>query len=102
MMSEHTDEGSASAEEAGRIREAVRKVGQAQGFPLFKLYFGRDSTGDEAVWIYFDLDPSYASGRQEISRLDSLATAVKEAIFRIHTPLVPYVRFREGNVARAR
>lgn len=101
-MSEQTSGNGASGVEAKRIHDIVRRVGGAQGFPYFELTFGKDSTGDDAVWIYFDLDPTYASGHEEIKRLDSLVTLVKDALFENHILRVPYVRFRERKVAQGR
>ncbi|MGH6989043.1 MAG: hypothetical protein ACREFD_10655 [Stellaceae bacterium] len=91
----------ASLAEAKEIHEAVRRIGRERGFPFFELHFDQDSTGDDAVWIYFDVDPSDWSGREGIGRLDSLATSVKDAIFETHIPRIPYVRFRERKVAQA-
>jgi len=72
----------------------VKQAAEPEGFRLFELRFGDDSTGDAAVWISFFLGPSYPTNAPSIQVLNRLRHAVLAKLFAHKIGRVPYIRFR--------
>src|SRR5437667_7226806 len=87
------------AGEDRRIRRLVKQVAEPEGFPLFELDFGEDSTGTPAVWISFLLDHEYPTTKSSIQALTQLGQRVKSSLFQHDIGRVPYIRFRERQKA---
>jgi hypothetical protein len=99
MAGEISDNSTAGASEARWIRELVKEAAEPEGFPLFELNFGDDSTGSPAVWISFFLDHEYPTTKESIEVLTRLGQRVKSSLFQHDISRVPYIRFRERQKA---
>jgi hypothetical protein len=97
MTGEIFDRGGAEGEEAKRIHELVRENAVKEGFGTFKLQFGEDSTGDPAVWIWFEIDPKYSIADDSIKTLTRLRRLVRSALLAAGIHRIPYVRFKESS-----
>ena len=88
----------APANEAQRIRDAVKVVLKQQHFPYgirqFDLEFGEDSTGDPAVWIWFPIDDDPDPSKEKLSRLNRLVRQTRDMIREYGITRWPYVNFR--------
>ncbi|HXQ50909.1 MAG TPA: hypothetical protein VN802_07440 [Stellaceae bacterium] len=99
MVDDSPDKYAASAEEAKRIHEIVRSRAIGLGFETFEVHFGKDSTGEPAVWISFILDRRFPTDKESVRRLSKLGRTVKAALFETNISRIPYVRFRERQEA---
>jgi hypothetical protein len=99
MAGEISGNSTARASEERRIRRLVKQVAEPEGFPLFELLFGEDSTGTPAVWISFLLDHEYPTTKGSIQALTRLGQRVKSSLFEQDISRVPYIRFRERQKA---
>ena len=99
MAGEISGNSTARASEERGIRRLVKQVAEPEGFPLFELDFGEDSTGTPAVWISFLLDYEYPTTKDSIGALTRLGQRVKSNLFEHDINRVPYIRFRERQKA---
>jgi hypothetical protein len=95
MAGEFSGNSTGRASEERRIRRLVEQAAEPEGFRLFELNFGDDSTGTPAVWISFLLDHEYPTTKDSIHALTRLGQRVKSNLFEHNISRVPYIRFRE-------
>ena len=99
MAGEISGNSTARVSEERGIRRMVKQIAEPEGFSLFELDFGEDSTGTPAVWISFLLDHEYPTTKDSIQALTRLGQRVKSNLFEHDISRVPYIRFRERQKA---
>ena len=91
----------ANAEEARRIRDALKVLLKQQRFPYgikqFDLEFREDATGDPAVFISFPIEDDLSPSREKASNLHKLVRQVQNIVREQGVSRWPYVRFRAAH-----
>ncbi len=81
-------------EETEIVEAVLRKQKLPDGVLGFEFQFGEDSTGDPALWIWFDVLDDLAPSKQKLTAYGSLAKAVKNELREKRISYWPFVRFR--------
>jgi hypothetical protein len=84
----------ATSEEARRIHSLVKANTNPQEVRGFELKFGRDSTDNEALWVYLLVENDLNPSTQKISRLNEQAKKVRSALLNANLRFWPYVDVR--------
>lgn len=84
----------ATVAEARKIHQLVKKHRFPQGVRRFEVKYGKDSTGNPAVWIRFIIDEQLSPRKDEINELNSLRRDVQSELLKSSLRFWPYVEFR--------
>lgn len=80
--------------EAKKIHALLRRRRLPPSVRGFALEFGEDSTGDPAVWIWFEVDDDLRPSSRKLEELSELARSVTADILKKDFGRWPYVGFR--------
>jgi hypothetical protein len=81
-------------EEVRKIHDLIKKQELPENVRGFQLRFGKDSTGDTAVWIRFVVRDNKNPTQREISRLTDFGNVVRSQLLNADISYWPYVEFR--------
>jgi hypothetical protein len=87
-------EGAASLAEARRIREIVNRHRRPGGVLTWNAHYGEDSTGEPAVWIWFQFRDDYGISQSKIHELTDFVRSVRDDLLDARLGRWPYVGFR--------
>jgi len=95
MAKKRTKPVSAADDEAEMIRAGVEDRAFPPSVKGFAIEFGEDSTGDPAVWIWFEVDDDLNPSKEKLSELTGLYRSVTSDILKkLGGSPWPYVGFR--------
>lgn len=83
----------ASVEETRRIHEVV-SANTSPEVLTFEMQFGPDSSNNRAVWVHLLVEEDLKAPREKISRLNKIATQVRQALLSANLSIWPYVDVR--------
>jgi len=84
----------ASVDEVRRIHELVKRHRFPADVRSFEVNFGRDSTGDPAVWIWFLVQDDNNPSEEKIDGLNQFANSVRSDLLKADLRYWPYIDFR--------
>lgn len=84
----------ASVDEVRKIHDLIKKQKLPTNVRNFELRFGKDSTGDAAVWVRFFVNDDKNPNQREISQLTDLGNVVRSELLSADIRYWPYVEFR--------
>jgi hypothetical protein len=76
------------------IRNLVKKFPLPSGVRSFEIKYGKDSTGNPALWVRFIIDEGLAQRAHSIPEWNSLRRNVQGELLRSNLKFWPYVEFR--------
>ncbi len=80
------------------VEDVLREIESSKQYPTFVKSmthaYGVDSTGDEAIWIYLNVDKDRANRADEsdVRDLNTFNKEIKEKVFNTSTNAWPYLR----------
>lgn len=86
-----------SAEEARKVHKLIRKRRLPADVKSFEVRFGKDATGDPAIWIWFLVDDDINPSAEKISRLSEFGDLVRSDLLGADLRYWPYVDFRAAS-----
>jgi hypothetical protein len=84
----------ASTQEVRKIHDLVKRHKSPANVRSFEVRFGKDSTGDPAVWIRFLVDDDLNPSQKQISQLTEFGNKVRSELLGADIRYWPYVEFR--------
>jgi hypothetical protein len=90
-----------TGEETRMLRDAMKNVRFPAGVLTWEFEFGRDSTGDPAVWIWIVVDDTAANEPGFDREANLLPRQIREALRKSGIERWPYVRFRTASEQKA-
>jgi hypothetical protein len=90
-----------TSDETRRLRAAMSEVQFPPEVLTWEFEFGRDSTGDPAVWIWVLVDDAAANDPGFTTVSTRLQREIQQALQRAGLDRWPYVRFRTASEQKA-
>ena len=87
----------ASPQEVHQIHDSVKRHPLPANVRSFEVNFGRDSTGDPAMWIWFLVDNDNNPSKEKIDELNRFANSVRSDLLKANLRYWPYVDFRAAS-----
>jgi hypothetical protein len=90
-----------TSDETRRLRAAMSELPFPPEVLTWEFEFGRDSTGEAAVWIWVLVDDAAANDARFTTTSDRLQREIRQSLQRTGLDRWPYVRFRTASEQKA-
>ena len=87
----------ASVDEVRKIHDLIKKQPPPTNVRGFELRFGKDSTGDNAIWIRFFVEDEKTPNPRQISQLTDFGNIIRSQLLGADIHYWPYVEFRAAS-----
>lgn len=81
-------------EEVNQIYDLIGRHGWPADVRTFEVKFGKDSTDDPAVWIWYLVQDDHNPSAEKITKLNQFANSVRDDRFKANIKYWPYIDFR--------